>query len=403
MAKKYKISKSAAKRLRFSKRGRYKALKVIISVMVCAGVFLGGYFLAPPIIKLFNKPITEPKTNNTNPTDTDIPVTEPVTTDKTEAERIDYKSVYLPKASLTVDGINAFLAYANENSINAVVIDIKGEDGLLNYETNIEKVNEIQAVSENPVQINTVLQKLHDNGIYVIGRISCFKDNKAPIKIRSISVQVSNGGQWRHNNQRWINAYSTQGWEYLADIAIEACNLGFDEIMLAEVKFPDAGQLNLIDYKENADVKKSDALNGFINYISEKIHEKNKKVSLQIPPICVHSDGTEISGQQYEYANLKIDTLCPVFETSVLKTEVKVLKDGEREITNFENNPYEVVSLLSRLINEKSENIKVRPYLQAYNGGKTVYDRSVVDEQIKILSENNITEYVLYNKQGEYK
>ena len=54
----------------------------------------------------------------------------------------------------------------------------------------------------------------------------------------SFSVKKADGTVFQdRDNHAWVNPYKEEAWEYLAEIALEAQKLGFDEIQFDYVRF----------------------------------------------------------------------------------------------------------------------------------------------------------------------
>ena len=60
--------------------------------------------------------------------------------------------------------------------INAVVIDIKDYSGIVSYKSGAPKVREYKTYQAQIPNIDALVRSLHDQGIYVIGRVAVFED-----------------------------------------------------------------------------------------------------------------------------------------------------------------------------------------------------------------------------------
>ncbi|MBV9265935.1 MAG: hypothetical protein JO061_07195, partial [Acidobacteriaceae bacterium] len=70
------------------------------------------------------------------------------------------------------------LKLADEGVINAVVIDVKGDLGYLSFQTGVPLAGAVGAQKTTTIpDIRALLDRLHNRGIYTIGRIVTFKDN----------------------------------------------------------------------------------------------------------------------------------------------------------------------------------------------------------------------------------
>jgi hypothetical protein len=134
------------------------------------------------------------------------------------------------------NNLDHYIDLANRTEINAYVIDIKGDDGRILYDSQLPDVD--AAKGDTPgFDIRTVTKKLHDNGIIVIARMVTFKDStitkyKPELAIKnadgSIFEQPESGG----GKSRWLDATNKDSWEYVVSVANEAIQFGFDEIQL---------------------------------------------------------------------------------------------------------------------------------------------------------------------------
>ena len=88
------------------------------------------------------------------------------------------KGIYLTGWSAgSAAKMQSVINFIKSTELNAVVIDIKDYSGYVSYAMDVPEVKASGA--ENEIRIacmNSVIKELHDNGIYVIGRITDFQD-----------------------------------------------------------------------------------------------------------------------------------------------------------------------------------------------------------------------------------
>src|SRR5689334_21120771 len=66
----------------------------------------------------------------------------------------------------------------DSTELNAVVIDVKGDYGLLSYKSHVPLAQQIGADAEPTIDdIDGLLKTLHEHGAYAIARVVVFKDN----------------------------------------------------------------------------------------------------------------------------------------------------------------------------------------------------------------------------------
>ena len=130
-----------------------------------------------------------------------------------------------------------------------LVIDIKDYSGLVLYDSNLLWVNEFKTEQDRLGDVKALIQKFHDNDIYVIARQTVFQDPILAERKPEWAIQSRNGGLWRdHKGLAWVDPTEKAVWRYNLAIAKEAILLGFDEINFDYVRFPSDGNLSLVVY-----------------------------------------------------------------------------------------------------------------------------------------------------------
>ncbi len=200
----------------------------------------------------------------------------------------EVRSLYLNGGVL--GNIDEYIALAKQSNINAFVVDIK-DSGAPAYAS---KIMEELSPTNYRYAINSfenyqaVIKKLKDNGFYVIGRITVFKDQYfAQDHPEYAIVNSGNGALFSHNGSYWPSAYQRKVWEFNVKLAKEAVTeMGFNEIQFDYVRFPDRtykleenGTMNMRnDYGE----EKAQAIQRFLMYACDEIHSVGAYVSADV-------------------------------------------------------------------------------------------------------------------------
>nr|WP_226983806.1 putative glycoside hydrolase [Acidithiobacillus ferrooxidans] len=111
-----------------------------------------------------------------------------------------------------------------KTGLNAVVIDVKNDRGMIAYKTDVPLATEIGAQKVITIKhIQRLMDDLHQEGIYTIARIVVFKDNVLALARPDLAVRTAGGAIWRdREGLAWTDPFSRQVWDYNIDIAIEA-------------------------------------------------------------------------------------------------------------------------------------------------------------------------------------
>src|SRR3989337_1420289 len=157
-----------------------------------------------------------------------------------------YLQPFTPKALyLTFYGIGdrslreSALKLINETELNALVIDVKGDRGVITYKSSFPFASEIGAQKLVIIKdIRSLLQSLRERGIYTIARIVVFKDNILGSARPDLTVRTQDGRVWHDREDLiWVDPSRREVWDYNINIAVEAAQMGFDEIQFDYVRF----------------------------------------------------------------------------------------------------------------------------------------------------------------------
>lgn len=337
---------------------------------------------------------------------TDIPKTSHISHIK---KPDNVKALYLTGWTVgDTKGLNRFLELANKTEINAYVVDIKDDDGLVGYESNLPAVREINAWMKK-YDADKVLKTFHDNNVYVIGRLVCFKDPVYSSKRADLAVKNTSGGLWHDNNEMtWLDPYNHDSWPYLIDIAKEAVQKGFDEIQFDYIRFPNDGNKKAMSFNDGG-VKKYDLINEFISYAKKELPDIILSADV-FGIICESPEDTEDIGQYLELIGKDIEYISPMVYPShyALGQVVNNVKFNKPDLE-----PYAVVynSLLkakNRISSVENYKSNIRPYLQGFTapwlrkGNYQIYGAKQIREQIRAVYDSGFKEWIIWDPSNKY-
>ena len=137
------------------------------------------------------------------------------------------------------------LALAKQHRINAVELDIKDEDGIVNFPTTVPLAATIGARASFYTAAGATAA-LHARGLRVIGRIVAFNDPKLSTWAdthghKDWIIQNPNGTKYLYGyNKTGFSNFAAPGVrDYNEALAVEAVKAGFDDIVFDYVRRPD--------------------------------------------------------------------------------------------------------------------------------------------------------------------
>ena len=207
----------------------------------------------------------------------------------------DLRAVYIDISNTAA--VSGALQLAKNGVINAVVIDMKHNDGTLGWTSKVEVAVNSGANPETDSSA-AVIKSFADEGVHLIARISVFKENLASNAYRNMSVATQNGVRWLDRDYHgWLDPYDKAAQKYTSDLAAELISLGFDEILLENACFPTIGRPQLIYYAEETETTREAALSEFLVDISAEVKKAGGflSVRLSVADVAANSAGSGVT------------------------------------------------------------------------------------------------------------
>ncbi len=137
----------------------------------------------------------------------------------------------------SVDAVGTAIQALNTGS--AVMLDLKSIYGNFYYNTDIPGAPVADQV--DPTQVDKLISSLAmSEKYYLIARVPAFRDRAYGLENTNYGLPTSRGYLWAdENNCYWLNPASNGTLSYLIAIATELRDLGFDEVVFTEFRFPD--------------------------------------------------------------------------------------------------------------------------------------------------------------------
>ncbi len=293
-----------------------------------------------------------------------------------------------------IRNVDDYIEIAKGTKINTFVVDIK--DDSIAYKS---KVSEQYSQTTYKYAISSVenykanIQKLKDNGYYVVGRITLFKDRSYATDNIKDSITDNSGNLYKHNGSYWPSAFSTNVWEYNVNLALEAVELfGFNEIQFDYVRFPDgtssvekAGSINM---KNKYNISKIQAIQTFLMYAADILHEKGVYISADVFGESAH-EYVNNYGQYWGAVSNVVD----VISAMPYPDHFLAHQYGITEVVW--TNPYKLLYTWCKNYAMKRQSeiptpAIMRTWIQAYSTSKTpavIYDSEKIADQIKAIED----------------
>ena len=274
------------------------------------------------------------------------------------------------------DRFDDFIEMAKRTELNALMLDLKDETGLVWYDTEHPLAIEVGA-DHAAYDLEAVIERAHAEGLYVIGRLVAFLDPTAAVRKPEMSVIDGNTNTpFGSNSQYFLDPTDPAARQYALELAVEACSAGLDELQFDYVRFPDVRPESVIfDGGVTPDVRMS-TINGFLKEAVDTLHPLGCAVAADVFGITTAAVDDGAIGQHWEQITTIVDVASPMVYPSHYAT-------GSYGFDNPNDYPEEMVQkALQDGLDRLPRKLVVRPWLQDFG-----YTPEQVRAQIKVAEE----------------
>lgn len=284
------------------------------------------------------------------------------------------RGIYLHSRAIDRANTLEWIDKLKEHGLNGVVINVKNVSGEVTYDSDVMLAEELGAETGR-LDLEPIVDLLHEHGIYAIARLTCFKD---PL----LASRCCGGGNWADPSDRTAQ-------RYIQDLAREAAEMGFDEVQLDYVRYSDGPGKIGGDYEDRSRV-----IAEFVSDLRGSLPSR-VKLSADVYGRTMwgwNSDNKDPVGQNLEYLDEPTDYLSPMIYPS--------------HYTNPElvYNPGKLVEMSMRAGMERVKG-EFRPFIQGFDRamppGINLID--YMKEELKALERVGVEGYLVWNPKSNYE
>lgn len=302
---------------------------------------------------------------------------------------------------------SALLASVKAKGMNAIVLDLKSENGSLAFAPNAASLKTEAPVKILIADLDKTIKATHDAGFYLIARIPVFEDPAFAQKNPKLALHSASGGLWHDvKGLLWLDPAATEAWKYNADIAREAYARGFDEVQFDYVRFATDGKTSNIVFPIY-DAKHETmrvVIARFFSYMDTELRGAGIPISVDVFGFTTWHQNDLGIGQWYADALAHFDFVSPMVYPSHYPS-------GTLKFKNPADHPYEIVidsmkkgnMVAAELANDPAKpRVGLgRPWLQAFSLG-AVYTPEMIMAQVRAAREAGDKGFLFWNASNNY-
>jgi len=315
------------------------------------------------------------------------------------------RAAYLTYYGVGDKGIrDRVLELVARTELNAVVIDVKGDRGLIPYRTAVPLA--LEAGAQGPVIIKDfdgLMASLKARNVYTIARIVAFKENVlARHRPDWAVIDTRTGKPWLDNEKlAWVDPFREEVWDYAIAVAKEAVAKGFDEVQFDYVRFPTDGRLSAAKYSQpNNAQTRLPAIAGFLAKARRELGPTGVFLAADVFGYTAFNENDTDIGQRVEELARHLDYICPMVYPSGYHRGIPGVRNPVAQ-------PYEIVKESVRLTRKRSApgTVQVRPWLQDFRDyafDRRIFGVNEIRAQIRGARDGGAVGFMLWNPKNDY-
>ncbi len=315
------------------------------------------------------------------------------------------RGLYVNRWAALGQKMGQLIEVAKTTEVNAFVIDVKDDRGFVLYKSRVPLAISIGADTNSTMahrRVRALLDTLTAHGIYPIARIVVAKDPLlANARLDWAIRRKDNGEPWLDKNgQPWLDPHQRAVWQYAADLAKEAYDLGFAEAQFDYVRFPDEKRLVRETVYPLAKGRiRAQVIRDQLAFMRTTLKPLAMPFTIDVFGLTA-TDTTDMGiGQKWEMFVDQADVVLPMVYPSHFAP-------GTYKIGNPNARPYAVIAAAMRDVKRRTANIagaaKVIPWYQDFTLGAPRYGAEQLRAQKKAGYDNGFHSWILWNPGSRY-
>ena len=301
--------------------------------------------------------------------------------------------------------MNQMIELAKTTEVNALVIDVKDDRGFVLYRSKVPLARQIGADTNSPMsaaRVRAMLDTLRAHDIYAIARIVVVKDPLLADKRRDLAIKRRDDMQpWLDKNGKpWLDAHQREVWKYAADLGKEAWDLGFSEVQLDYVRFPDEKRLIRESVFPLAQGRsRAQVIRDQLGFTRQLLRASGIPMTIDVFGLTA-TDSTDMGiGQKWEMFVDMADAVLPMNYPSHFAP-------GTYKIPNPNARPYATIDNAMKDVRRRTAPVKgagrIIPWYQDFTLGPPRYGVAEVRAQMQAGYDNGYFDWILWNPGSRY-
>ena len=152
------------------------------------------------------------------------------------------RAIYLNAGQISLDSLQEAAAKLVDG--NALMLEMKPRSGQLLWNSKASLAVSYGLSADNdfsnslPDLIPTLKEREDGKEVYMVAQISCFIDDLLATRSAQYALRTEAGLNYTDDYGTWLDPYNSELRNYIVDLVRELYEIGFDEVVLADVMHP---------------------------------------------------------------------------------------------------------------------------------------------------------------------
>ena len=197
------------------------------------------------------------------------------------------RAIYVPHENITLEKLEEYAARLQTG--NALMIEMKPRSGNLMWYSRSSAAVGYGLSIENEVtnSIQRYVDMLKAKNVYLVAKISCCVDERYPAYSTLVALKTSSGMNYYDETGMWLDPFSQKVRDYVIEMAQELYDIGFDEVVLADLRHPvpdpERGEVEFLYNAEMSTTPTPEGgISGFAITVAQRLADREEGMALSI-------------------------------------------------------------------------------------------------------------------------
>lgn len=276
---------------------------------------------------------------------------------------------------------------------NAIIFDVKGSR--VYFDTTSPIAGEL-GLEKAVIDLPTTIKKLHDNGIYAMGRFIAIKDDgfTAAHPESSVRHPVTDAVL----SATWIDPSNEYAQQYNMEVLCDLAKSGIDEVNFDYIRFSTENYIGLGVFTAQ---QKADKVFSFVEKARETIDRCGPSTKLGISTYAIlgwnFPANLETLGQDFIRFAPYVDIISPMAYPATFSEDGGYYNPSKHKGSRMYHLVYRTLTGYKDLLPNEEDKAKIRPWIQGY--GVTAQN---VKDQIQAVYDAGSCGYQFWNAGNNY-